>query len=306
MFRLGRRRHHEFLGPHHGYFYDIKRSLYRGKSQFQQVELVDTASFGRVLIIDGITQLFESTEFQYHEPLTHPALTAHPDPRRVLIIGAGDGGILREVVRHACVEEIHMAELDGEVVEIAKRELPSVHGGAFDDPRVQLHIVDGRKYVEENPNRYDVVIMDMTDPQGPSCMLYTREFFRSVRKSFRKGRGLFVMHAESADDRPIAFTSIIRTNRVVFERVRPMYHYVQHYGANWCFLVSSEGIDPRKVSAREIDKRLKKRGVTGLKLYNGEVHHAMLVGRPYLDRILEKTPAPIITDAAPEFPDRFE
>jgi len=305
--RSAPREHREELGPRHGFYFQIEESLFRGRSRFQEVELVQTEPFGKVLLLDGAVQVFDKNEFQYHEPLVHPALLSHPNPRRVLVIGAGDGGALREVCRYKTVEQIDLAELDGEVIQIAREKLPSLHAGAFDDPRVCVHVEDGRAFVERNPGRYDVVLTDMTDPAGPSAMLYTREFFRSVRRSLRDARGIFSMHAESADDRPLAFASIIKTNRAVFAFVRPFFSYVQQYGAFWCFLHSSDKIDAASIRPGILANRMQKRGLRAeaLGVYTPEAHAAMAVGRPYIARIIQSKAARLITDRNPAFPDAW-
>ena len=127
-------------------------------------------------MLDGIIQLTEFDEFAYQEMMTHPALLIHPEPRRVLIVGGGDGGVAREVARHGCVERIDQCEIDGKVVEAAKRFLPSLSCG-FDDPRVRLHIGDGVKFVKEHPGEFDVIIVDSTDPVGPGEALFGEEFY---------------------------------------------------------------------------------------------------------------------------------
>ncbi len=303
---MRKRIHREYLGPDHGYWYTVRRSLYKGRTRFQNAEIVESETFGRVMLLDGITQLYETKEFQYHEPLVHPALCAHPKPRSVLIIGAGDGGVLREVARYKNVEHIDMVELDGGVIELAREHLPEVHAGAFDDPRVQVHIADGRAFVEGRRGEYDAVLMDMTDPQGPSVLLYTLEFFRAVRRALRDDRGVFAMHAESPDDRPAAFASILRTNRKVFRHVSPLFQFVQQYGTNWCFLHSSAATNVAALKPAVVDRRLRSAKVRGLQVYNGEAHRSMAASRPYIDALRKHPDARVIRDAAPEFPDAFE
>jgi len=170
--------HREWLNERFGYFYTVNKQLRSHSTAFQKLDLVDTDEFGRVLILDGITQIAEKNEFQYHEPMVHPALCTHPDPRRVLVIGAGDGAILREVLKYPNVESVDLAELDEGVIRFSKKFLASVHRRAFADPRVHVHIVDGRNFVECNQRTFDVVIMDMTDPfRAVEVPLYKRLFY---------------------------------------------------------------------------------------------------------------------------------
>ena len=150
----------EWLNPHVGFFYTAQASLYKGKTQFQEIELLQTEQFGNVLLLDGVTQVAERGDWQYHEPMTHFPLIAHPDPRDVLVIGGGDGGILRELAHYKSLEHIDFVELDEEVVAFSKQYLESVNQQAFDDPRVHMHFTDGRAFVESKPHRYDAIIMD--------------------------------------------------------------------------------------------------------------------------------------------------
>jgi spermidine synthase len=294
--------HHEWLNERFGYFYSIRKRLHSCNTAFQKLDLVETGEFGRVLILDGITQIAEKNEFQYHEPMVHPALCTHPDPRRILVIGAGDGAILREVLKYPRVESVDLAELDEGVIRFSKKYLTSIHCNAFGDKRVHVHIVDGRKFVEANRGKFDVVIMDMTDPFGPSKFLYTKDFFTLVKKSFRTPRGVFSMHTESPITRPKTFACIQKTLRSVFANVRPFYVYIQMYAVLWSITTASDASDMSALSAARIDEKLKKFNIKGLKMYNGDVHQASQVAYPFISDILgQKTH--IITDRHPDIPD---
>jgi spermidine synthase len=294
----------EALNPHFGYFYTVKKSVKKGATPFQRIELVDTDEFGKVLLLDDITQLGERNDYSYHEPMVHPALCCHPAPHSVLIIGGGDGCLLREILKYPVVKRIELAEIDGGVIEFAKKHLAPIHGNAFDDRRLTINVTDGRQYTKDHPGEFDVVIMDMTDPFGPSKMLYTDAFFRLVRRSLRDERGIFVMHSESPASRPGAFASINRTLRSVFTNVNQLYLYIQMYGVLWSVAVASPSVDISRISARTIDRRLAKYGISGLQVYNGATHGAMQTPFPYISALLAQ-PARIITDRRPDFPDDF-
>lgn len=294
----------EGLNPHFGFYYTIRETLYKGRTRFQKIELVDTHEFGKTLLLDNITQVVEKNDYQYHEPMVHPAMCTHPRPRDVLVIGGGDGGILREVLRYPCVRTVHFAELDEDVVRFSREYLSSVNRGAFDDPRVRLNFTDGRRFVELRENEFDVVIMDMTDPLGPSKMLYTKEFFAAVRRSLRGPEGIFVMHSESPIARPVAFNCIAGTLGRVYGVVAPLYLYIQMYAVLWSICISSEASDPRSVRPSTVDRRLARYGIDDLNVYNGATHRAMLTPYPYIERILAGRPK-IITDGNPDFPDEF-
>lgn len=294
----------EGLNPHFGYYYSIKKSLRKEKTKYQKIELVDTDEFGKVLLLDGITQVAEKNDFMYHEPMVHPALCCHPKPENILVIGGGDGGILREVLKYPTVKRVELAELDEGVIRFARKYLDSVHGGSFDDPRVSVNVVDGRQFTKEHPGEFDVVIMDMTDPFGPSKMLYTKEFFRLVKKSFRSKSGVFVMHSESPVARPVAFSCIQKTLNSVFKSVNPIYTYIQMYAVLWSISISSDETDISRFKSPQIERKLKRYSLEDLKMYNAQTHMSMQVPFPYIDEILTQ-PVRIITDAKPDFPDNF-
>ncbi len=300
----GRRVFFEALNPHFGYFYTVKRSLCKATTGFQRIELVDTDEFGKVFLLDDITQLGERNDYSYHEPMVHPALCCHPRPESVLVIGGGDGCLLREVLKYPTVKRVELAELDGGVIRFAKKHLRSVHRGSFDSNRLHINITDGRKYTQEHPGEFDVVIMDMTDPFGPSVMLYTSSFFRLVKRAFRDDNGLFVMHSESPVSRPKTFACINRTLRSIFTYVNQLYCYIQMYGVLWSVAVCSPAVDISVVQPRRIDRQLIKYGINDLQVYNGATHAAMQTPYPYIKRLLDK-PARIITDKNPDFPDDF-
>jgi len=292
----------EYLNPRFGYFYTVSKTLYRGKTRHQNIEILDTPEFGVVMRLDGITQVVTKNDYQYHEPLAHTALCCHPSPRRVLIIGGGDGGILRETVKYPAIHAIDVAELDEAVVRLSKKYFIPVHRGAFDDPRVRVHICDGRKFVEKRRGGYDVIIMDMTDPFGPSTYLYTREFFRAVNAALRDDRGVFAMHTESPVSSPATFNSIVKTLRVVFGNVQTLYMYIQMYAVLWSVSVCSGNPGVTRMNGTLVDRRLSSNGIRGLNLFSGKTFEAMKVAYPYIEEIL-RTKARVLTDRSPGIPD---
>jgi spermidine synthase len=296
----------ERLNPNFGYFYSVNKSLHSGKTKWQNMEIVETKEFGRVLLLDGVTQVAQKLEQLYHEPMVHIALTSHPHPTDVLISGAGDGGILREVLKHP-VDQAVMAELDGGVVEFCDRLMPEINQGAFKDKRYKLEVGDGRKYVETTKQKFDAVIMDMTDPFGPSAMLYTREFFGHVKNTFKDRNGLFVMHTESPISRPNTFKQCVNTLDSVFTYRRTFYLYIQMYAVLWTVSVCSDGIDVALVPPVELAKRLQGRGIDGLHVYTPATHHSMLVEFPFVSKLIaEAKRVPIITDANPKVIDDID
>lgn len=173
-------------GPGYAQRFRAERVIFEQKSEFQDIRVFDTSGFGRVLMIDGVIQTTEKDEFIYHEMIAHVPIFAHGAVRRVLIIGGGDGGVLREALRHS-VDQVTMVELDRIVVDICIEHMPSLSDGAFDDPRTRLIITDGVKFMAESDETFDVIIVDSTDPIGPGEVLFTSEFYADCHRRLTPG-----------------------------------------------------------------------------------------------------------------------
>lgn len=296
----------ERLNPGFGFFYTINHSIHKRQTDYQLLEVVHTEEMGKVMLLDNITQVAERRDWLYHETMVHPALTAHPDPRSVAIIGAGDGGIAREVLKHH-PQQVVQAELDGQVVDVCREHFPEMSQGAFEDSRVSLEIGDGRKYLETTDNRFDTIIMDMTDPFGPSTMLYTKDFYEAVQSRLRDENGMFVMHAESPISRPRAYQQILGTLGEVFTYTNVFYIYIQMYAVLWAVAVSSNRPLVNAITSDEIANRLLQRHIEGLEVYSPQTHYAMQVEYPYVARLRGAArDLPVITDANPRFADEID
>jgi len=246
----------------------------RRQTPFQLLEVYETPELGRIFRLDGFNMTSERDEFFYHENLVHPVAIAHPDPRRALVIGGGDGGSSKEFLRHACIERVHMAELDPDVIEIAKRQFGKVHGGAFDDPRLQVTVGDGLAYLRSTPVRYDLIAMDLTDPVGPSVELYSPATFALAKGALGEG-GAMVLHVGSPFSHPDRVRQTISNLRSVFPLVTPWFVHIPVYGSIWGFACASDSLDPREVEPAEVERRLVARDVRGLRYYNGDTHRAV-------------------------------
>ena len=167
--------------------FQVQRIVARARSPFQEIVIFENPAYGRVLALDGVIQTTETDEFVYHEMLTHVPILAHGRVKDVLVIGGGDGGILREVLRHRSVKRATMVEIDGLVVDLCRQHLPSLSDGAFDDPRAEVLIDDGIKYVTNTDRRFDVIIVDSTDPSGPGEVLFGPKFYKACRKRLKPG-----------------------------------------------------------------------------------------------------------------------
>ena len=173
----------------------IKNVLYHARSRYQEIAILETEKLGRMLVIDGITMLTEWDEFAYHEMITHGPLLVHPKPAKVLIIGGGDGGTVREVLKHPEVEKVHICEIDEEVVKACRKYLPSL-ASSLDDPRVKILYEDGARFVAEQSETYDIIIVDSTDPIGPGQILFHENFYKDMKKALSK-QGIAVTQCES-------------------------------------------------------------------------------------------------------------
>ena len=173
----------------------VDRQLYSGKSEFQRIDVFDSPEFGRFLTLDGYMMLTEKDEFIYHEMITHVPMAVHPLVKKVLVIGAGDGGVIRELTRYPEIEHIDMVEIDPLVVEVCRKYLPKT-ACRLGDPRLSIHYEDGLKYVRFKENEYDLIIVDSTDPFGPGEGLFTREFYGNCYKALKED-GIMVNQHES-------------------------------------------------------------------------------------------------------------
>jgi spermidine synthase len=184
----------EPLHPGFGQSIEIIETLVREKTDYQDIAIHQTKALGRVLLLDGIVQTSEADEFYYHEMMAHLPIVAHGDARSVLIIGGGDGGTLREVLKHSEVERATLVEIDPRVVELSRRHLPGLSAGAFDDPRARVVIADGAQFIARTDERFDVMIIDSTDPVGPSLALFDDPFYCNCAERLGE-RGILIRQA---------------------------------------------------------------------------------------------------------------
>lgn len=285
--------HIELLNPNYGCAVRVTETIARLRTEYQDLEVVDTPMFGRMLLLDKVMMTTERDEFFYHENLIHVGGLAHPGPRSALVVGGGDGGSSEELLKYSTMQRVVMAELDRGVVEASKQYLQKVHRGAFDDPRLTVMIGDGKAFVERTDQRFDIVALDLTDPLGPSVQLYTREFYEACKRILNPG-GVLTLHVESPITRPQAYQRIVATLKAVFPIVRPYMVYVPIYCAWWGMATASETVDPLALSEAEVERRIAERGIGDLQYLNGAVYRAML-SLPNFVRALLAEPAAVIT-----------
>ncbi len=264
----------EWLNDNSAFGYRAVRRLETVRSPFQTVEVFETPQFGKLFRLDGRYMTSEKDEFFYHEPIVHCAALAHPNPRSALVIGGGDGGSSEELLKHRTIERVVMAELDPEVIRVAKHYLGNVHRGAFDDPRLQVHVGDGFEFTAHVGEKFDLIVFDLTDPDTPAARLYTPEFFAMAKRALKPG-GAISLHIGSPIFQPERVRRLLADLRSAFSIVRPLGLYIPLYGAYWGLAVASDTLDPRAVGAGTIEERLAQRAIGGLQLYNPELHGAL-------------------------------
>jgi len=258
-----------------GFYIRSARRLEQFRSAFQTVEVHDSVPFGKLFRLDGHFMTSEGDEFFYHENLVHLAALSHPGPERALIVGGGDGGSAEELFKHPSIRAVTLAEIDASVVDIARKYLGNVHRGALDDPRLELVIGDGFGFVRTTTVRYDLIVLDLTDPGGPSELLYTPDFYRACATRLSP-QGALTLHIASPIAHPDRIRETLANLRSAFAVVTPYLTSVPLYGGMWMMACASATLDPKSVSAEEIDRRIASRGIANLQYSNGEMHRAAL------------------------------
>ena len=262
----------------------VERQLYSGQSEFQRIDVFESPEFGRFLTLDGYMMLTERDEFMYHEMITHVPLAVHPKVKRVLVIGAGDGGVIRELVRYPEIEDIDLVEIEELVVEVCRKYLPQT-ACRLDDPRVHIHYEDGLKYIRSCEDEYDLILVDSTDPFGPGEGLFTREFYGNCFKAL-KDDGIMINQHESpfyAED-AAACQSM---HKLIVESfpISKIYqaHIPTYPSGHWLFGFASKKYHP----LRDLDEtRWNLRGLS-CKYYTTTLHKGAFYIPAYVERLLK-------------------
>lgn len=254
----------------------IDKYIYEGKTDFQNILIFQNSIYGKILVLDGIVQLSEFDEFIYHEMITHPFIFSHPNPKKILIIGGGDGGTLREVLKHQ-ISNCIMVEIDKKVVELCRKYLPFVSDNAFDNKNLKLLFQDGKDFIKNNKNQFDIIIIDCNDPVGPSVELFTKEFYQDINSALTEN-GISVFQMGSFLD--IDFLKSMYNNlkdvfdfTMVSHLTIPCYHC-----GEYCFMAGSKNIDLENIRIQDLEKKysiFKNRNT--LKYYNPSIHKSSQV-----------------------------
>jgi len=279
------------------FLYRVKKIIYRGRSKFQNIDILDLEAFGKTLFLDGKIQSAAIDEYIYHEALVHPAMLLHPEPKRVLILGGGEGATLRETLKHP-VEEVYMVDIDGELVEACRKYMPEWPDGAFEDKRTRLIIDDARNFVFQTDKKFDVVISDLTEPleEGPSKLLFTEEFYRKVSEILSP-QGIIAVQSGSAD--PLYgffFDSVFKTLKQVFPEVKQYLTFVFSFQMLWGFTLASKDLEINFENKEIFYRRIESRGLQ-LGYIEPEILPSLFVLPRYLEKLRDK--GVIIKDEKP-------
>ncbi|MFH1459717.1 MAG: polyamine aminopropyltransferase [Candidatus Omnitrophota bacterium] len=259
--------------------------MYKDKSPFQDLRIYETKRYGRMLLLDGIVQTTQKDEFIYHEMLTHPFALSHPNPKKALVIGAGDGGVLRELLKHKEIKKITLVEIDKAVIDFSKKYFYSICRKSFQDKRVEIIIDDGAKHVAQTNEKYDIVIVDSTDPMGVAKVLFSPQFYRNIFNVLNKD-GVLVRQTGSSFLQPHEIRDNYKILKKIFPEVLPMLAAIPTYvGGFFTFLVALKGKSPLDISYKKLNSEYKKLKLK-IKYYNPEIHFAAFAVPNYIQEKL--------------------
>lgn len=216
------------------------KTLHVEQTDFQHLAMIETEAFGRMLVLDGMVQTCVVDEFVYHEMICHPALYTHPNPKNVLVIGGGDGGTIREIIKHPSVEKATLVEIDGRVIELSKQYLPEIAVALTGEPKVDVRVEDGIKHIKESKNTYDIILVDSTEPVGPAVGLFSQDFYQGIFEALKED-GLMVAQTESPFFNGDLITSVNKRLNNIFPYVKTYLASIPTYPSGlWSFTMGSK------------------------------------------------------------------
>lgn len=259
-----------------------KEVLFSDQSPFQKVEIIDTDSaLGKILTLDDLMMTTEGDEFHYHEMISHVPMMQHPEPKSVLVIGGGDGGTVREVLKHKTVERVVLCEIDGMVIDACKKFLPTI-ACELDNPKCEILVQDAIEYIKNKENEFDIVLIDSTDPMGPGEGLFTEEFYTNVKRSLKKG-GIVAAQSESPFVNKEEIKKMYTLLKKVFPIVSTFTSNIPTYpGGYWAWAFCSETVKPLEYINEERCEEITK----SCKIYNKDYHNARFALPNYLKELL--------------------
>lgn len=257
----------------------VKETFVSEKTDFQDLAMIDTEEFGRMLVLDGMVMTTIKDEFVYHEMVAHPALYTHPNPKHVLVVGGGDGGVIREVLKHPQVEKAVLVEIDGKVIEYSKKYLPEI-AGELDNPRVEVIVGDGFMHIHESKDKYDVVMVDSTEPVGPAAPLFERGFYQGIFEALKED-GIFVAQTDNPWFKADLIQKVNKDVKEIFPIVRVFAANVPTYPSGmWTFTMGSKKHDPLEVDETQIPE-------IDTKYYSPRLHKAAFVLPKFVEDLVK-------------------
>lgn len=251
---------------HFGITAKIKCTLHTEQTEFQKLDMVETEEFGNMLVLDGMVMTTQKDEFVYHEMVAHVPLFTHPNPENVLVVGGGDGGVIREVLKHPGVKKATLVEIDGKVIEYSKKYLPEI-AGELENPRVEVKVDDGFLHIAQSENEYDVIMVDSTEPVGPAVNLFTKGFYAGISKALKED-GIFVAQTDNPWFTPELITNVFKDVSEIFPITRLYIANIPTYPSGlWTFTIGSKKHDPLEVSEERFHN-------IETKYYTKELHKA--------------------------------
>lgn len=247
-----------------------KDVIYTAKSEFQTIDIIDTPGLGKVLVLDGLVMTTERDEFFYHEMISHVPMISHPNPEKVLVIGGGDGGTVREVLKHDCVKSVVLCEIDGLVIDACRKYMPTL-AGMLDDDRVDIQVRDGIEYISQQQNEFDIILIDSTDPMGPGEGLFTEEFYLNVNRALKEG-GIMAAQSESPFVNQRQMKMMYPLLRKAFPKVSTFVGPIPTYpGGYWSWAFCSNSVEPLAFVDEQRAEKISKTS----KLYNLDIHKSV-------------------------------
>ena len=229
----------------------ITKTYVDEQTDFQALDMIETEEFGTMLVLDGMVMTTVKDEFVYHEMVAHPILFTHPNPEHVLVVGGGDGGVIREIMKHPKVKKAVLVDIDGKVIEYSKKYLPTI-ACELENPRVEVHVNDGFMHIHEHKNTYDVIMVDSTEPVGPAANLFTRGFYQGIYEALKED-GIFVAQTDNPWFKADLIQMVNRDVKEVFPIVRVYAANIPTYPSGlWTFTMGSKKYDPLEVDETAI------------------------------------------------------
>ncbi|MCW5933998.1 MAG: fused MFS/spermidine synthase [Fimbriimonadia bacterium] len=283
------------------YVYRVKHVYHMEETPYQLAWVVELEGYGKALFLDKKIQSALGDEYMFHEPMVQPGMTTHPNPKRILVAGGGEGATLRDALKHKTVEAATMVDIDEQLVKMCDKWMPEWHQNSFHDARTTMVYDDARKIIAQHRNHFDVIISDLTDPleEGPSQMLFTKEFYQMISDALTDEGVLTVQSGCTDPLYPHLYGCIAQTLKEVFPIVRPYWCFVASFMLPWGFILASKKHDPLELTQADIAKRLEERGVTGLRYYDPGTHFGMFQIPPYVRDAIAR--GRVLTDDQPYF-----